>query len=1445
MSLPPRGALHPQPHPHPHHDFIDGTGNVNLMGGHHDYAAATGATMDGHAGMMHHTHEWGHGHGHPYHPHPLHYGAAVAAAGPGPGGVEGGGEHEIDQQQQQPPGAAGGGGGGGVQWHEGLYYVDESGAADTPTLCRFDPYEELIWLGTRSSRLCSLSLPNLARHTAFPLPGDGSARGLVFGEEGVLALTDKCLHFCTRGGAPMTLLEHGTASRLCSEGNRLLAMDIYHRPHSESQANMIVCGGERPTLFFLDINLGTLAFAMDLTHGVYSMCAGPSHLCLGGTDGRVSFMDYRVPKVVCTLAAHSGYVTSVTEQGPFVATCGVSPSARGGKSSIDDTASVSVPMPYGASCCRFHPSLPTYLIVASGSGFWQTVQLDPDGVTSQGEFSRIPTLQGSLQSFDISSNGMCLAFSDSSQGVHLYVADPSSPPQANAFSNPTLMPTVTHHPVYASQPIDTPDGSSLWGPIHFSSPLCETGDPLLSDTWGGDGVYAVGQVRPPVDLPEGVLSRLKMVEFMGHAQNTEGWPTNSFVFGVAKIQDRARGGAAAKRGKRGRRGGPQASGSALEKVTEEGAGEFGGPVPAKYRFTPVTLTKLGVEHFNFAAYNRTHFAGLENGSPFDFMHPLLMFLYFIPHVKDTLTQHVCEQEFCLGCELGFLFHMLDLAREEKTEWESMGRPRSSSYGGQLTCQTTNFLRAFKQSPEASVLGAPLRTRNICVSHSHEQTLSGRTFVTDLVYPQPPTQTTTAADQKQKGAGGLAFSEGYCKDCQKQTRMRHIRELWGYPQVLALNCNAHEQTQASVWRAPSFLPPCVHIQVPSAEDGTVAPCVRVDPLPGCVPYDLIGVIFRVAEEFRNADTDTHLVLHVRVPASYQGQQQQQPPRQQQESGGVAGSAVPCSPPIHTGGAPSDAEFVTPMREHRGDVSPLFSPSSFKSAQEGDDTAAPPTAAGGDKVKVVVTPAAPAPADRSGARAEWDAAAGAAEPPPSAADRAGDGDGNGEGEGGGGRGRENGVPSPVLTHQAEPTTLFPEPSTASTRADRPSHSQQQQQQRQRHVSTLSGVSTLTTGETDEQEQDQDEECGQPTTPLPPPQQQQQEDDKQRAPEQQGPVAQQDQDQQQPQPQQQQQQERGDRWLTFNDFVITPSDLTEVVDFTADWKVPACAFYARRGTPEPPTTTTSKEPPVPVPPSGPSASPPPPCRKRQCPISLTLFQTDENLSQNQHALSSPPSFTRLGQSEIARLMSEPQGLLVALDAEFVALELEAAEIREDGSKLVLKPSHLSLARVSVVRGEGPLEGVPLIDHYIHTKDTVRDYLTRFSGLKPGDLDPLHCRHWLTTKKSIYQKLRFLVDMGCRFVGHGLRKDFRIINILVPSHQIIDTVDLFYLPGQRRLSLKFLAAHLLNTAIQQGTHDSVEDAKTALRIYRRWEELQASGLLHDVIRHLYGIGYQSNWKV
>ena len=63
--------------------------------------------------------------------------------------------------------------------------------------------------------------------------------------------------------------------------------------------------------------------------------------------------------------------------------------------------------------------------------------------------------------------------------------------------------------------------------------------------------------------------------------------------------------------------------------------------------------------------------------------------------------------------------------------------------------------------------------------------------------------------------------------------------------------------------------------------------------------------------------------------------------------------------------------------------------------------------------------------------------------------------------------------------------------------------------------------------------------------------------------------------------------------------------------------------------------------------------------------------------------------------------------------------------------------------------------------------------------------------------------------------------------------------------MSLRFLAWHLLKQDIQLEMHCSVEDAKTALAIYKKYLEIKESGRIEEVLNEVYSVGRLLNWKV
>jgi DNA polymerase III epsilon subunit-like protein len=82
-------------------------------------------------------------------------------------------------------------------------------------------------------------------------------------------------------------------------------------------------------------------------------------------------------------------------------------------------------------------------------------------------------------------------------------------------------------------------------------------------------------------------------------------------------------------------------------------------------------------------------------------------------------------------------------------------------------------------------------------------------------------------------------------------------------------------------------------------------------------------------------------------------------------------------------------------------------------------------------------------------------------------------------------------------------------------------------------------------------------------------------------------------------------------------------------------------------------------------------------------------------------------------------------------------------------------------------------------------------------------------------------------------------IVDIFVPADQVIDTVDLYRLEvSQRRVSLRFLSWFFLHENIQNDVHDSIEDARSALKLYEAYQEFEDQGIFDQQLKELYKEG-------
>lgn len=288
----------------------------------------------------------------------------------------------------------------------------------------------------------------------------------------------------------------------------------------------------------------------------------------------------------------------------------------------------------------------------------------------------------------------------------------------------------------------------------------------------------------------------------------------------------------------------------------------------------------------------------------------------------------------------------------------------------------------------------------------------------------------------------------------------------------------------------------------------------------------------------------------------------------------------------------------------------------------------------------------------------------------------------------------------------------------------------------------------------------------------------------------------------------------WVLFNDFRVGYTSEADVCNFDAAWKTPSMLSY----------------------------------------VAVERWAGDVKLAEPTAAATLEPS--RVSMSVLGWAFPRPAqpnlttapppdppapapGSIVAMDAEFVATSPEEVELLPDGSRVVHRQSRLAPGRVSCLTESGDV----LFDDFVYVAEPVVDHLTRFSGLAHGDLDPATSTHHLSYLKSVYLKMRALVDNGCRWVGHGMSKDFRILNLRVPPDNLLDTVTLFHRMHGRYISLRFLASHFLDADIQGSVHDSVEDARTALQLYKAYVKLRDSGKLDAALTEVYSVGRASGW--
>lgn len=159
------------------------------------------------------------------------------------------------------------------------------------------------------------------------------------------------------------------------------------------------------------------------------------------------------------------------------------------------------------------------------------------------------------------------------------------------------------------------------------------------------------------------------------------------------------------------------------------------------------------------------------------------------------------------------------------------------------------------------------------------------------------------------------------------------------------------------------------------------------------------------------------------------------------------------------------------------------------------------------------------------------------------------------------------------------------------------------------------------------------------------------------------------------------------------------------------------------------------------------------------------------------------------------------------------------------------LELTRVTIVNEDFST----IYESFVKPSNAIIDYLTKWSGISKDTLLDI-----TTSLPQVQKEISQLISEDTIIVGHSLENDFRALKVsLFFSHvcsfsfffprlffltffldiqlvhtKVVDT-SLIYPAGEsRKHSLKHLASKLLQKNIQNGSHDSKEDAITALEL-------------------------------
>ncbi|XP_071868052.1 PAN2-PAN3 deadenylation complex catalytic subunit PAN2 isoform X2 [Bombus fervidus] len=1254
----------------------------------------------------------------------------------------------------------------GAEFHETRTVLADGGDRFGVSTVIFDNVEELMWMGNEGGHVTSYYGPGLQKYTSFQVHASQEIRHIHPIDEGILILTRNLLRYQLRRGIPIF-------SQMSPN-----MIDMQCMLHVSP--TRLLMGGHQKKIIDFDLTRGKETGLVPVEDTGCAILRQHSRLiCCGSPGGRIDFRDPNTLSIEHSFDTHSGSLNDFDVQGNYLVTCGFSNCRQG--MTIDrflmayDLRQMRALSPVATLVCplllKFLPSYSSRVAVVASAGQMQLLDTIYANVQPSMTCLYQVANSGAIISFDVSSTSQCLCFGDSAGSIHLMSTN-TPEPQFNTFSRPTEFADPVEPLPHISFDDDVTPLSTI--PMYYS------GQPLLSD-WPEEYLRYAYRRTPPID-PE-ILRTMKMQGTIGYAPNPQTFRRNQIPYNLEK-----RRGVVTK----------LFAGDSRSKTDD---GTFVA-IPKRYRKIELKYSRLGYDEFDFDQYNHTNFCGLEATLPNSYCNAMLQLLYYCEPVRIALLSHSCQREFCLSCELGFLFHMLDTSRG-------------------LPCQAANFLRAFRTVPEAAALGLilsdlhpeakrktnlmrliqswnrfilhqihyeVLETKKRQLEEEEAARLKSGPKCPPFVYNEQDfpsilqdigSRYRSHAEERKK----RKKQEGDDKNSKKSIEENEVRDeeteisrLFGSEQMHIHRCLkcGQEATKHSIMLLCNLVYP--ELTHPSEEVPFTSVLTR-----SLRPEKITPAWCDNCQKFTPTLQSRQLTKLPQILALNCGLDTQQDKAFWQAQMDIVVQKVlsgkessPSSSPVPITAKPCrygnnctriGCRFRHIGRDSENVQTPPVTPPITTSTPQSVTT--PPShlyyshswiphdieISLDSNCELFVEKISTPKSDSNESSKTVNEVIVE----------------NGQGD--------NKIQESEISGEEEKVVKNHVNTVRNDDVEKGNKTDENLNKISKVRYSLSAVVCYIDDKSNEDKRNivallrvgpnyHERSAGSAVS----------------------------------------------QWYIFNDFCISAVTPQEAVWFNLDWKVPCVLHYTAVPAPEP----------------APFVSP----------LTYDVFGEDKCIARSGGTRGI--TFTPLTSDEMPKT-----GELVGIDAEFVTLNQEESELRSDGKMSTIKPSHMSVARITCIRGQGPLEGTPFIDDYISTQEQVVDYLTKFSGIQPGDLDANFSSKHLTTLKSTYQKLRFLVDNGIMFVGHGLKNDFRVINLVVPPEQVVDTVLLFHLPRHRMVSLRFLTWHFLGKKIQSETHDSTEDARAALELYRKYKELENSGKLAESLKELYNVGNQLQWKV